>query len=149
MRIARRLVPFLLILLAAAVIARAISSRKSSAALAQQSTIERGRYLVEEVAKCPECHTPRIANGDLDRSRWLEGAPIWIMPVHPTSNWAMQAPALSGFQSFTEEQGERILEKGVGPNELPIEPPMHVYHLSHADAVAIIAYLRSLRVSPR
>ena len=90
-----------------------------------------------------------MANGDLDRSRWLEGAPIWIMPVHPTSNWAMQAPSLRGFQGFTEEQGERILEKGVGPNDLPIEPPMHIYHLSHADAVAIIAYLRSLRVSPR
>jgi mono/diheme cytochrome c family protein len=149
MRIARQLVPFLLVLLAAAVIARAISSPQSSAASAQQSTVERGRYLVEEVAKCPECHTPRMANGDLDRSRWLEGAAIWIMPVHPTSNWAMQAPNLVGFQGFTEEQGERILEKGVGPNDLPIEPPMHIYHLSHADAVAIIAYLRSLRVSPR
>jgi hypothetical protein len=28
--------------------------------------IERGRYLVEEVAKCPECHTPRNARGELD-----------------------------------------------------------------------------------
>ncbi len=24
-----------------------------------KAEVERGRYLVEEVAKCPECHTPR------------------------------------------------------------------------------------------
>ena len=33
--------------------------------------IERGRYLVEEVAKCAECHTPRDAEGELDRHAWL------------------------------------------------------------------------------
>jgi mono/diheme cytochrome c family protein len=31
-----------------------------------KSEIERGRYLVEEVAKCAECHTPRNARGELD-----------------------------------------------------------------------------------
>src|SRR5437879_13310705 len=41
----------------------------------------RGRYLVEEIAKCTECHTPRDANNQLDRSRWLQGASIWIEPV--------------------------------------------------------------------
>ncbi len=29
-----------------------------------QGDVERGRYLVEEVARCPECHTPRDANGE-------------------------------------------------------------------------------------
>ena len=29
--------------------------------------VARGKYLVEEVAKCPECHTPRDAQGNLDR----------------------------------------------------------------------------------
>ena len=36
---------------------------------------ERGRYLVEALAHCGECHTPRNALGGLDRSRWLAGAP--------------------------------------------------------------------------
>ena len=36
---------------------------------------ERGRYLVEALAHCGECHTPRNALGALDRDRWLEGAP--------------------------------------------------------------------------
>ncbi|HXJ18459.1 MAG TPA: c-type cytochrome [Candidatus Polarisedimenticolia bacterium] len=118
--------------------------RSTAAPAVQQSEIERGRYLVENVAMCWECHTPRDAYGNPDRSRWLQGAPIWIMPVHPMTNWSMHAPALAGFPGFTDEQGEQILEKGVGPNGLPIQPPMHVYHMNHADAVAIIAYLRSL-----
>ena len=53
-----------------------------------KTEIERGRYLVEEIAKCAECHTPRKADGELDGSAWLRGAPIWIRPVAPIPNWA-------------------------------------------------------------
>ncbi len=148
----------LLALLVVALIALSFSPRESSAepaqapktktapatAAAQQASIARGEYLVDHVGMCSECHTPRDANGDLDNSRYLQGAPIWIMPVRPNPNWAMRAPALAGFVGFTEDQGETILEKGIGPNGLPIQPPMHIYHMSHEDAQAIIAYLRSL-----
>lgn len=37
--------------------------------------VERGRYLVEALGHCGECHTPRNALGGLDHSRWLAGAP--------------------------------------------------------------------------
>lgn len=105
----------------------------------------RGRYLVEEVAKCSECHTPRTAEDNLlDRSRWLQGASIWIEPVHAVPNWAQFAPTLAGLPSFTDEQMERVLERGQSANGREIEPPMHIYHLNHGDALAIIAYLRSL-----
>jgi hypothetical protein len=122
----------------------AAAPQKAAASPAQPGAIERGKYLVENVAMCEECHTPRDANGNIDESRRLRGAAIWIVPVHPMTNWANRAPALAGFEGFTEEQGEDILEKGVGPNGLPIQPPMHIYHMSHVDAQAVIAYLRSL-----
>ena len=141
----------LLISLAAGAAVASFLSRESAAAppqkgqtAAPESQAERGKYLVEDVAMCQECHTPRDSNGELDHSRWLQGAPIWIMPVHTTWNWAMRAPGLAGFQGFTDEQGEMVLEKGVNPNGLAIQPPMHVYHMNHADAQAVIAYLRSL-----
>ncbi len=35
---------------------------------------ERGRYIVEALAHCTECHTPRNALGGLDHSRWMAGA---------------------------------------------------------------------------
>lgn len=106
--------------------------------------VERGRYIVENVAMCEECHTPRDANGNLDESRQLQGAPIWIQPVHPMTNWANRAPGIAGFVGFTDAQGEDIFERGIGPNGLPIQPPMHIYHMDQADALAVIAYLRSL-----
>lgn len=109
----------------------------------QSSEIDRGRYLVEEVAKCPECHTPRDDNGELDHSRWLQGAAIWIQPVHPTANWGNRAPGLAGWP-YTDVQTRDILERGQGANGEPIQPPMHIYHLTHADAQAIVAYLKSL-----
>lgn len=37
--------------------------------------LERGRYLVEALGHCAECHTPRDALGGLDTSRWMAGAP--------------------------------------------------------------------------
>jgi mono/diheme cytochrome c family protein len=106
--------------------------------------LEHGRYLVEEVAKCAECHTPRKANGELDEQSWLQGAPIWIRPVANIQPWADHAPALAGLPSFTDEQMDRVLERGTGPNGEPLRAPMHIYHLTQADARAIVAYLKSL-----
>ncbi len=150
----------LLILIAAGTGASRLASREQPAAprrgeagpaqktiapsIAPQSQIERGRYLVEDVAMCEECHTPRDESGNLDDSRRLQGAAIWIVPVHTMTNWANRAPGLAGLPGFTDAQAETILEKGVGPNGLPIQPPMHVYHMNRTDAQAIIAYLRSL-----
>ena len=122
----------------------ASTAQKAPNSPTQEGSIERGRYLVENVAMCEECHTPRDSKGNLDESRRLQGAAIWIVPVHRMTNWANRAPALAGFEEFTEGQGEQILEKGIGPNGLELQPPKHIYHMTHADAQAVIAYLRSL-----
>ena len=37
--------------------------------------LERGRYLVEGLGHCGECHTPRDPYGGLDTARWMAGAP--------------------------------------------------------------------------
>lgn len=107
--------------------------------------IERGRYLVEEVGQCGECHTPRDARGELLRSKWLAGAPVWFQPIHPVSNWAYAAPPIAGLGSLTKDQALQVLEKGLGPQGNPVRQPMHRYHMAAADAEAIVAYLQSLR----
>lgn len=109
-----------------------------------KSEIEHGRYLVEEVAKCSECHTPRNAGGGEDREAWLQGAPIWIEPVRRIPNWADHAPAIAGLPGMTVEEAERVLERGTGPEGETLRPPMHIYHMNPVDAKAIIAYLNSL-----
>ncbi len=125
---------------------RLVQQRSAGAA---RGDVVRGKYLVEEVAKCSECHTPRDAQGQLDAARWLQGAPTWISPVQPTPNWAYRAPALAGFPAYSDADAVSILEKGKGPNGADLRPPMHIYHMSHEDVLAIVAYLRSLPMSPR
>jgi mono/diheme cytochrome c family protein len=119
------------------------SARKGQARVSDSDTA-RGRYLVEEVAKCSECHTPRDAENQLDRSRWLQGASIWIEPVRHVPNWAQFAPSLAGLPGMSDQQIGRVLERGQSASGREIQPPMHLYHLNHADAQAIISYLRSL-----
>ena len=41
---------------------------------ARSAEWNRGAYLVEAVAHCGECHTPRTGTGALERSRWLAGS---------------------------------------------------------------------------
>jgi mono/diheme cytochrome c family protein len=118
-------------------------TRRVSAQQAQ-GEVERGKYLVEEVAKCQECHTPRDSQGNLDMQAWMQGAPIWIMPARHIDNWADQVPALAGLPSFTDLEMERVLEQGIGPEGETLRPPMHIYHMKPEDAKAIIAYLKSL-----
>ena len=111
--------------------------------------VERGRYLVEDVGMCGECHSPRDTQGQLDHSRWLQGAPVWFSPTVTQPDWAYRAPALAGLPSFTDADMTMVLEKGLQPNGLAIRPPMHVYHMNHEDAMAIVAYLRSLPPNKR
>ncbi|MGC4086254.1 MAG: hypothetical protein QM736_30045 [Vicinamibacterales bacterium] len=48
-----------------AVLVVAVTAAASSAS-AQEASVEHGKYLVEHVARCPECHTPRTESGELD-----------------------------------------------------------------------------------
>jgi hypothetical protein len=73
----------------------------------------------------------------------MQGAPVWFRPIEPTAEWAYSAPRIAGLPSFSDEQAQVILEKGIGPNGISIRLPMHDYHLSRDDAQFIIAYLRS------
>lgn len=109
----------------------------------------RGEYLVEEVARCWECHTPMTGPEEWDRVRWLQGAPVWFRPVRPVREWAYWAPGIAGLENFTDEQARTILEQGVGPNGLALRLPMHTYRLAPEDAQAVIAYLRARSWRPR
>ena len=123
-------------------------ARRSTQATPSEAQIARGKYLVDEVARCVECHSPHLSNGSPDPARYLVGAPIWIRPTVAISNWADRAPALAGFPGYTDAQAEAILERGEGLEGQPLRLPMHPYHLHHEDAMAIVAYLRSLPPAP-
>ncbi len=106
----------------------------------------RGKYLVEKVAMCQDCHSPRNEKGEFDRTKWLQGAPIGVKPMHPIPHWAEVAPPLARFPpDWTEADVVKLLVTGLSKDGKPPDPPMPGYRLSPRDAAAVAAYLKSLK----
>ena len=106
--------------------------------------IQRGKYLVENVAMCAECHTARDDKGQLDRSQWMQGNVLDIKPDHPMPFAAVAVP-IAGLTGFTDEKAVKFLETGIDPTGKPAMRPMPQFRFNHEDAVAVVAYLRSLK----
>ena len=64
-------------------------------AFGQDNTVARGKYLVEEVARCQDCHTPKMDNGNFIRSMWMKGATLNITPAAPVPGWHAAAPDIT------------------------------------------------------
>jgi mono/diheme cytochrome c family protein len=111
---------------------------------APDAQIQRGKYLVENVAMCADCHTPRDDKGQFDRSQWLQGNLLDFKPDHPMPFAAVAVP-IAGLPGFTDEQAAKFLETGVDVAGKPAMWPMPQFRLNHDDAVAVVAYLRSLK----
>jgi mono/diheme cytochrome c family protein len=106
--------------------------------------IARGKYLVEGVAGCGDCHTPRRADGTPDRSRWLAGAPLFLQPAKPVPGWPIVAPRLAGLLPGEEAEIVKLLMTGVWRDGKHLRPPMPRFQMNRDDAEAIVAYLKSL-----
>jgi mono/diheme cytochrome c family protein len=112
--------------------------------LATDAPIQRGKYLVENVAMCADCHTPRDDKGQFDRTQWLQGNLLDIKPDHPMP-FAAVAPPIAGLPGFTDEKAAKFLETGIDLTGKPAMWPMPQFRLNHDDALAVVAYLRSLK----
>jgi mono/diheme cytochrome c family protein len=115
-----------------------------AAAASRADQVARGSYLVHHVAMCVQCHTPRDANGELDRTRLLKGAPVPVPSPFPGQPWAFTAPAIAGLPGFSDEDEITLLTTGRRPGSAVPKPPMPPFRLTREDAEAVVAYLRSL-----
>lgn len=109
-----------------------------------QTLVARGKYIVDNVAVCSQCHTPRDAQGNLDRYEWLDGAPVWLLPAQATADWPLQAPRIAGNPPGTDDEMTKLLTSGIWRDGKQLRPPMPQFRLSPEDARAVIAYLKSL-----
>lgn len=109
--------------------------------------VSRGKYIVEEVAMCQTCHTPRTAGGQYIRARWLQGGPVPYLPAQPTSNWPQIVPRIGGNIPASKEQMITLLTTAKWIDGTELRDPMPKFHMNRADAEAVVAYLQS--VSPR
>jgi len=106
--------------------------------------VARGKYLVEGVAVCGQCHTPRDSNGNPDRTRWLQGAAVPWMPAQPDSNWPLSAPRIGGTPPADDADMVKLLTTGIWTTGDRLRFPMLQFRMDRGDAEAVVAYLKSL-----
>ena len=109
--------------------------------------VAKGQYIVEHVAMCVDCHSPRDEKGEFDKARWLGGSMLDFQPSNPMPVWADYAPPLAGLQGWKNEQVIQLLRTGLTHDGKPVRPPMPPYRMTREDAAAVVAYLRSLKPS--
>ena len=114
---------------------------------ATPAQIARGKYLVEDVARCGDCHSQLDEKGEPVPGKELRGATLTFKPITPIPIWADKAPNIAGLRGWEEEDAVKFLVTGLAYNDLPARPPMPQYRMTMEDAQAVVAYLKSL--SPR
>ena len=106
-----------------------------------------GRYLVETIAGCGNCHTPHLPDGSLDPSLSLAGAFVIEEPVFKAYARNITPDMETGIGSWSEDDIVKALREAVRPDGRVLGPPMsfHFYNkLSDTDAHAIAAYLKTV-----
>ena len=115
---------------------------------AAQTQVQRGKYLVS-IIPCTDCHTPGTFLGKPDFKRYLGGSDVGFevpgLGVFYGPN--LTPDDQTGLGKWTKEQIATAITTGKRPDGRILAPPMPVEsfkHLTHADALAIAAYLKSL-----
>jgi mono/diheme cytochrome c family protein len=118
-----------------------------STAAAQSVSIERGKYLVNTVGACGNCHNARDAEGRYMEGKLLSGGARLRLPQSTVYGANITPDPETGIGSWSDEQVVRAIREGVRPDGSIVGPPMPVEmyrHMSDDDAKAIVAYLRTL-----
>jgi mono/diheme cytochrome c family protein len=106
----------------------------------------RGRYLVEGLAHCAECHTPRNGLGALRTDASLHGAMIggqgWYAPP-------LTGDAVTGLGKWSPQEVFALLKTGVSARSAaagPMAEAVHqgFQHVADADLRAMVDFLKSL-----
>jgi len=118
-------------------------------AKAADTLVERGKYLVT-VGSCTDCHTPGSFFGKPDMARFLGGSDVGFaipgLGVFVGRN--LTPDKETGLGKWTRAQIITAFTTGKRPDGRMLAPimPYEAYqHLKHSDAVAIAAYLQSLK----
>jgi mono/diheme cytochrome c family protein len=121
---------------------------------AAETRVERGRYLVESILACGNCHTPKDAAGAPIADRNMAGGGL-TFSIPPFSGAAsnITPDRETGIGSWTDAEIKRALVEGARPNHgrLANAPLARVMvapffkALLPGDLDAVVVYLRSLK----
>ncbi|MDP1749955.1 MAG: cytochrome c [Reyranella sp.] len=130
--------------LAAVVMAASLSV---SYGVAAQSTVERGKYLVESIMGCGNCHTPQGPNGPLPGKTLAGGLEFEHPGFFKAYSTNITPDPETGIGKWTDAQIKVAIREGRRPDGTLIRPPMpfELYRgLADADLDAVVAYLRTV-----
>lgn len=103
----------------------------------------RGRYLVERVAMCGECHSTRDQAGVIIPETRLHGGPLQVQVPWP-ADWPILAPRIAGLPGYSDAEALRLLTEGaikrIGGQA---RAPMPRFRMTTEDAADVIAFLRT------
>jgi mono/diheme cytochrome c family protein len=140
----RKLNRLSLLSVVAITVALSSATAQDKAAAGGQTLVEHGRYIVENVAMCELCHTPRDENGNPEKANWLMGGPAQLRPAYPSPYWALVEPRIGGRPPGTDADFIKLLTTGISRTGRPPNPPMPPFRMTRADAEAVLAYLKTL-----
>jgi mono/diheme cytochrome c family protein len=134
-------------------LALAVAMTPATAAEAD-ALLERGRYLVESILACGNCHTPKSPSGEplMDRNMAGGGLAFTLPPFSGTAS-NITPDRETGIGAWSDADIKRAIVEGVRPGHcrLPNVPLAAVMAtpffkaLLPRDLDAVVAYLRSLR----
>jgi mono/diheme cytochrome c family protein len=111
-----------------------------------ETMVERGRYLVEVLAACGHCHTPRGPQGPIPEQH-LAGGVVFTEAFGVAVSRNLTPEPETGLGSWSDAQIIAAIN-GVRPDGRVVRPPMpwpyFAGRIAPGDLQALLAYLRSL-----
>jgi mono/diheme cytochrome c family protein len=112
-----------------------------------EAPLERGKYLVEGILTCGNCHTPRGPGGVLDTTQRHAGGPqIWETAQYKVRPSNITPDKETGIGNWSAAQIKAAIRDGRRPNGQQISPqmPYGFYKIfAAADLDAVVAYLQA------
>jgi mono/diheme cytochrome c family protein len=112
-----------------------------------ESRLERGRYLMQSIVACGNCHTPQGPDGPMPGMELAGGLKIEDKPFTAIAS-NITPDRETGIGKWTDAQIVTAIREGRRPDGSIIGPPMPIglYRgMSDNDARAIVTYLRSVK----
>ena len=116
--------------------------------LAAQAPVERGKYLVNTILTCQNCHTPKGERGAPVYERDLSSGLSWDEPPFKVTASNITQDKETGIGNWSNPDIEKALRKGERPNGVRLAAimPSDFYEiLTPGDLNAIVAYLRTVK----
>jgi mono/diheme cytochrome c family protein len=118
----------------------------AQAVQAGDARMERGKYLMESVLACANCHAVRDEKGMVVASKGMAGGFEFNEGVFRSYAANITPDLETGVGKWTDAQLAKAIREGIRPDGSVIGPPMpiHFYRsISDADLAAAIKYLRA------